>query len=251
MPRKAPEKVTEHRITLGDFERKLITKQLDEDDTLNKARTYSQVGKSIAIGGAVVGGTVAAATLGTLALAAYREAAGLVEQAQDMKGTAWTMFKWRIGAASFDDLVEEAQDYVDNKEEREAAAERRKNMGFLEYGLDRILVFLLGNDKQWTGTTLVKQGDIKGPTGDLDGDGIQNQNDPDYEKPGDSAVDSFYALVEKYGSIQTYYQLVETKSEWLQRIDQFCLLNSPDYDAEICQEVTEDYQKFQSNYPGI
>ena len=247
MPRKAPEKVTEHRITLGDYERKLITKQLNEDDVLNKASTYAQVGKTVGITAAVVGGTVAAATIGTLALAAYREAADLVDQAQDMKATAWTFFKYRIGAASFDDLVDEAQDYVDNEDERKAASMRRKNMGFLEYGVDRILVFLLGEDKQWTGTTLVTEDEIR----DQDGDGIPDNVDPDYEKAGDAAVSAFDALVQKYGSIQTYYSLVEAKSEWLQRIDQFCLLDSPDYDAEVCQEVTQDYQTWQSNYPDI
>ena len=225
MPRKAPEKVTEHRITLGDFERKLITKQLDEDDTLNKARTYSQVGKSIAIGGAVVGGTVAAATIGTLALAAYREAAGLVEQAQDMKGTAWTMFKWRIGAASFDDLVEEAQDYVDNKEEREAAAARRKNMGFLEYGLDRILVFLLGEDKKWTSTTLVPE--------------EEQQNGGHDDTP----------LVEtQYGSVENFNRIQSEKLQFLSAIAQFCDVGgnrTKDYDPELCEEVRQDYADWQ------
>ena len=249
MPRKAPDGkgVTEHRITLGDYERKLLTKQLNEDDVLNKASTYAQVGKTVGITAAVVGGTVAAATLGTLALAAYREAADLVDQAQDMKATAWTFFKYRIGAASFDEVINEAQEYVENEDERKEESNRRKNMGFLEFGLDRILVFLLGEDKKWTGTTLVTEDEIR----DLDGDGIPDNVDPDYEKAGDAAVSAFDALVQKYGSIQTYYSLVEAKREWLQRIDQFCLLDSPDYDAEICQEVTQDYQMWQSNYPEI
>lgn len=228
MPRKAPDGkgVTEHRITLGDFERKLITKQLDEDDTLNKARTYSQVGKSIAIGGAVVGGTIAAATIGTLALAAYREAAGLVDQAQDMKSTAWTMFKWRIGAASFDDLVEEAQDYVNNKEERDAKAEQRKNMGFLEYGLDRILVFLLGEDKQWTSTTLVKEDEVQ-------------ENGGHDETP----------LVEtQYGSVENFNRIQSEKLQFLSAIAQFCDVGgnrTKDYDPELCEEVRQDYADWQ------
>ena len=226
MPRKAPQTVQEMRLTLGDYERKLITKQLNEDDTLNKARTYSQVGKSIAIGGAVVGGTIAAATIGTLALAAYREAAGLVDQAQDMKSTAWTMFKWRIGAASFDDLVEEAQDYVDNKEEREAKAEMRKNMGFLEYSLDRILVFLLGADKTWTKTDLVKEEDI---TENVDHD----------ETP----------LVEtQYGSVENFNRIQSEKLQFLSAIAQFCDVGgnrTKDYDPELCEEVRQDYADWQ------
>lgn len=224
MPRKAPEKVTEHRITLGDFERKLITKQLNEDDTLNKARTYSQVGKSIAIGGAVIGGTVAAATLGTLALAAYREAAGLVDQAQDMKSTAWTYLKFRVGAASFDDLVDEAQDYVDNKDERDERAEQRKNMGFLEYGLDRILVFLLGEDKKWTSTTLVKEDD----------NGGNNQH-------GSTSPPE---VETQYGSVENFNRLQNEKMQYLSAIAQFCMLDSPDYDPEVCEATREDYQAF-------
>ena len=222
MPRKAPEKVQEMRITLGDFERKLIKKQLDEDDVLNKARTYSQVGKSVAIGGAVVGGTIAAATIGTLALAAYREAAGLVDQAQDMKSSAWTYFKWRIGAASFDDVVEEAQEYVDNKEERDAAAERRKNMGFLEYGLDRILVFLLGEDKKWTSTTLVTKEEAE-----QNGNG---HSDPPIET--------------QYGSVENFNRLNNERMQYLSAIAQFCRPDSPDYDPEVCKEVSDDYHAF-------
>ncbi len=226
MPRKAPQTVQEMRLTLGDYERKLITKQLNEDDTLNKARTYSQVGKSIAIGGAVVGGTIAAATIGTLTLAAYREAAGLVDQAQDMKSTAWTMFKWRIGAASFDDLVEEAQDYVDNKEEREAKAEMRKNMGFLEYGLDRILVFLLGADKTWTKTDLVKEEDVQ-----------ENSNHDDTP------------LVEtQYGSVENFNRIQSEKLQFLSAIAQFCDVGgnrTKDYDPELCEEVRQDYADWQ------
>jgi len=228
MPRKAPDGkgVTEHRITLGDFERKLITKQLNEDDTLNKAKTYAQVGKSIAIGGAVVGGTVAAATLGTLALAAYREAADLVDQAQDMKGTAWTYFKYRIGAASFDDLVDEAQDYVDNEDERKAESERRKNMGFLEYGLDRILVFLLGEDKKWTTTTLVPEEEVV-------------QNGGHDETP----------LVEtQYGSVENFNRIQSEKLEFLSAIAQFCDVGgnrTKDYDPQLCEEVRQDYADWQ------
>ncbi len=224
MPRKAPNSVQEMRLTLGDFERKLVTKQLAEDDTLNKARTYSQIGKSIAIGGAVVGGTVAAATLGTLALAAYREAAGLVDQAQDMKATAWTYLKFRVGAASFDDLVDEAQEYVDNKDERDQAAERRKNMGFLEYGLDRILVFLLGEDKKWTSTTLVTEDEVNG----------NNQ----HGSTSPAEVET------QYGSVENFNRLNNEKMQYLSAIAQFCMVDSKDYDPEVCAATREDYQAF-------
>ena len=75
MPRKAPNLnggVIEHRITLGDYERKALTKQLAEDDLIKKVQTGTKIGQTVLIGGAVVG-------VGILATSAYREAAGLVD----------------------------------------------------------------------------------------------------------------------------------------------------------------------------
>lgn len=233
MPRKAPKEVVEHRLTLGDYERKVLTKQLAEDDALNKARTYSQVGKSIAVGGAVVGGTIAAATIGTLALAAYREAAGLVDQAKDMKTGAWTFFKWRIGLASFDDMVDDAQDYVDNKDEREKKAQMRKNMGILEYGVDAILTFLLGEDKKWTRTNNVTEEEVE--QNKVVG-GIDNK---DYQR----FVEETNAI---WGSMQNYTRIVNEFEQWRQAIEQFCTVTSPDFDREVCEATQQDYNAWKT-----
>jgi len=162
MPRKAPDGkgVIEHRLTLGDFERKLIKKQLEEDDIIKKVQTGTEISKSIAVTGAVIGGTIAAATVGGLAVSAYREANQLVEGAQDLSAGLWSTFKWRIGLTSFDDYLADIGDITTDTDEEKAKRERRKNMGFLEWGLDRVLVFLLGDDKKWTGTTLVREDEI-------------------------------------------------------------------------------------------
>ena len=244
MPRKAPDGkgVIEHRITLGDYERKVLTKQLNEDDRLNKARTYSQIGRAVGITGAVVGGTIVASTLGTLALAAYREAAGVVEQAQDMKATAWTMLKWRAGFASFDDVVEEAQDYVDNKDEREAERQRRKQMGILEYGLDRFLVFLLGEDKKFTSQS------------DLDRERQQQRQQEEYEALSEEEK-YWMAVYEYFGGVDNYQRWRNELQQWLNAETQFCDPSSPDYDPEVCQEVKADKAEFLArtwpNYPSI
>lgn len=62
MPRKAPDKVTEHRITLGSYERKAIIEPLEQ--TLTNTARVTQV--------AAVAGSVGAVAAGTgVALAAY------------------------------------------------------------------------------------------------------------------------------------------------------------------------------------
>jgi hypothetical protein len=244
MPRKAPDGkgVIEHRITLGDYERKILTAQLSEDDRLNKARTYTQIGKAVGVTGAIVGGTIVASTLGTLALAAYRESADLVDKAQDMKGTAWTYFKYRIGLASFDDLVDEAQDYLDNEDERKAERERRKQMGILEYGLDRFLVFLLGEDKKWT-----SQADISAA--------VQTQQEQEaYEQM--TQEERYWASVYEYfGGVDNYNNWRAQLQEWMNAEAQFCNPQSSDYDPEVCREIKADKAAFIArtwpNYPEI
>lgn len=62
MPRKAPDNVTEHRLTLGSYERKAIIEPLEK--TLNNTAKVTQV--------AAVAGSVGAVAAGTgIALAAY------------------------------------------------------------------------------------------------------------------------------------------------------------------------------------
>jgi hypothetical protein len=226
MPRKAPEKVQEMRITLGDFERKLITKQLEEDDLLNKVKAGAEIGKTIAITGAVVGGTIAAATVGGLAVSAYREANQLVEGVQDLSAGIWSTFKWRVGLTSFDDYLGEVEDIAIETEEEKAEKERRKNMGILEWGLDRVLVFLLGADKQWTSTTLV----------------------PKEEKQQNGGHDETPLVETQYGSVENFNRIQSEKLQFLSAIAQFCDVGgnrTKDFDPQLCEEVRQDYADWQ------
>ena len=230
MPRKAPDGkgVIEHRLTLGDFERKLIKKQLDEDDLIKKVQSGTEIGKSIAVTGAVIGGTIAAATVGGLAVSAYREANQLVEGAQDLSAGLWSTFKWRIGLTSFDDYLADIGDIATETDEEKAERERRKNMGFLEWGLDRVLVFLLGDDKKWTGTTLVREDEI------IEDPGFGSPSAPGYTE----------ALYERFGGEQAYINWNNQRLEWMRALDQFCGIDSADYDPEVCAEITQDYNNW-------
>ena len=227
MPRKAPKEVTEHRITLGDYERKMLTKQLNEDDLLNKAATGAQIGKTVAITGAVIGGTIAAGTIGMLAVSAYREANNLVEGAQDISAGVWSTLKWRMGLISFDDYLQDVQEIVaDPTPEELAEKERRENMGFLEWGLDNVLTFLLGKDKKWTRTSNVTVEDL-----DLD-----QQTDQEVEP----------TIEVQYGSVENFNRIMREKHQYLSAIAQFCRMESPDYDPQVCNEVKEDYQEWRA-----
>lgn len=230
MPRKPPDGkgVIEHRLTLGDFERKLIKKQLDEDDLLNKAKTGAQIGKSIAITGAVVGGTIAAATIGGLAVSAYREANQLVEGAQDLGAGIWSTFKWRTGLISFDDYLSDIGDITTESEEEKAEKQRRKNMGILEWGLDNLLVFLLGEDKKWTRTTLVKEDELPA----------------DEQPPNDDEYRNFQELYDRFGGEQAYNNWNNQRYQYQLAMDQFCDVHSADYDPGVCEELTEDFNQW-------
>jgi hypothetical protein len=143
MPRKAPKEVIEHRITLGDYERKMIAKQLAEDDTIKKVKAGAEIGKTVIIGGAVVG-------VGILATTAYREAQGLVDVVTDTPASLWKMTQYRLGLISFQDLI---GDLNEDAQERQEAKDARKNQGILEWGFDWIMKFLLGEDMIWTKAT--------------------------------------------------------------------------------------------------
>jgi len=146
MPRKAPNLnggVIEHRITLGDYERKMITKQLAEDDIIKKVQTGAEIGKNLLIGGAVVG-------VGLLATTAYREAQGLVDTIQDTPAGLWKMTQYKLGLISFEDLV---GGVTENAQKRQEEKQKRKNLGILEYGFQSLMTFLLGEDMIWTKAT--------------------------------------------------------------------------------------------------
>jgi len=143
MPRKAPKEVIEHRITLGDYERKMISKQLAEDDLIKKVQTGAEIGKTVIIGGAVVG-------VGILATTAYREAQGLVDAITDTPASLWKMTQYRLGLISLEELI---GDLSEDNQERQEAKVSRKNQGILEWGFDWIMKFLLGEDMIWTKAT--------------------------------------------------------------------------------------------------
>jgi len=143
MPRKAPKEVVEHRITLGDYERKMISKQLSEDDTIKKVTLGAEIGKNVLIGGAVVG-------VGLLATTAYREAQGLVDTIQDTPAGLWKMTQYKLGLISFEDLV---GGVTENAQKRQEEKQKRKNLGILEYGFQSLMTFLLGEDMIWTKAT--------------------------------------------------------------------------------------------------
>ena len=149
----------EFRITLGDFERKTLTKQLNEDDTLKKAQTITTIGKSVAISGAVVGGTVAVSIIGSLAVKAYREGKLLVSDVDDIGATAWDVFKMSIGLMPVGQGIANATKRKEKEALREAEGRPEENLGFLEWGFDAIMTFLLGEDKTWTQTTVVNEDD--------------------------------------------------------------------------------------------
>ena len=143
MPRKAPKEVIEHRITLGDYERKIISKQLNEDDLIKKIQTGQKIGQSVLFG---VGGLA----LGTIAVTAYREAQGLVDKAEDVPAGLWAMTKYRLGLMSFEELVATVEPMA---EEQMQAKIDRKNQGILEWGFEWIMKFLLGEDMIFTKAT--------------------------------------------------------------------------------------------------
>jgi hypothetical protein len=155
MPRKAPNLnggVIEHRITLGDYERKMISKQLAEDDLIKKVQTGAEIGKTVIVGGAVV-------AVGTLGIIAYREAQGLIDKAQDIPSGLWNMAKMQLGLMSMSEFVEAS---VGDVEEQQRKREERKNLGILEYGFDAIMKFLLGDDMIWTKATNSTNSDQSG-----------------------------------------------------------------------------------------
>jgi len=238
MPRKAPKEVVEHRLTLGDYERKVLTKQLAEDDLLNKAATGAQIGKTVAITGAVVGGTIAAGTIGMLAVSAYREANNLVEGAQDLTAGVWTTLKWRMGLISFDDYLGEVGDISTETEEEKAERERRENMGFLEWGLDNVLTFLFGKDKKWTRTQNVTEEEA---------DSMYFHELLEGTKDYEEVVKATEAV---WGSMENYQRIANEYEEWLHRISLYCdggLIGdtpNPNFDRELCEETQQDYNEW-------
>ena len=137
---------------MGDYERKMISKQLAEDDLIKKVQTGAEIGKTVIVGGAVV-------AVGTLGIIAYREAQGLIDKAQDIPSGLWNMAKMQLGLMSMSEFVEAS---VGDVEEQQRKREERKNLGILEYGFDAIMKFLLGDDMIWTKATNSTNSDQSG-----------------------------------------------------------------------------------------
>jgi len=254
--------VQEFRITLGDFERKTLTKQLNEDDTLKKAQTISTIGKSVAISGAVVGGTVAVSIIGSLAVKAYREGKDLVSNVDDIGATAWDVFKMSIGLMPVGQGIANATKRKEKEALREAEGRPEENLGFLEWGFDAIMTFLLGEDKTWTQTTVVNEDDAADIAEQLR---IQREaeaqtyedsiDDPISERVGDNETTTtrrqqdaraqgrgwsdYATMVTTLLNDRTYQNLILAQQ-------QFCDSTSPDFDTrsnfdpQLCREITAD-----------
>jgi hypothetical protein len=156
MPRKPVNSVQEFRITLGDFERKTLTKQLNEDDTIKKAESVSSIVKATAITGALISLPI----LGSVAVKAYREASNVVENVADKGASGFDLFLFGAGLMPLSTFNNRTSKRNLKADEEEAKGEQNKNIGFLEWGFDAFMTFLLGEDKEWTQTTVVKEDEI-------------------------------------------------------------------------------------------
>jgi len=239
MPRKAPKEVIEHRITLGDYERKMISAQLKEDDLIKKVQTGADIGKTVLIG---AGGIA----LGTLAVTAYREANDLVDTITDVPAGLWQTAKFKLGLISLDELVGSVSDDV---EENKQESQDRKNMGVLEWGVEWLLKFLLGDDMIFTKATETSPGqDTDNPPDIVPYDGpteagLYDPQDPYYSTQAgwywDNQANSWRMGVapppppppNRDRSSLEYWENLERT---------FCDITSPDYDEELCREVQFD-----------
>lgn len=240
MPRKAPKEVIEHRITLGDYERKMISKQLAEDDLIKKVQTGAEIGKTILIG---AGGIA----LGTLAVTAYREANDLVDTITDVPAGLWQTAKFKLGLISLDELVSSISD---NGDENEQESQDRKNMGVLEWGVEWLLKFLLGEDMIFTKAT-----ETNGTNGNTETDPVTVPYDGGTEAGLTDPLDPYYSTTAGwYWDNRTQsWRLGEAPPpppppnrdrstlEYWQNLERtFCDITSPDYDEELCRDVQFD-----------
>lgn len=247
MPRKAPKEVIEHRITLGDYERKMISKQLAEDDLIKKVQTGAEIGKTVLIG---AGGIA----LGTLAVTAYREANDLVDTVTDVPAGLWQTAKFKLGLITLEELVGSISDDV---EENEQKSQNRKNKGVLEWGFEWLLKFLLGEDMIFTKAT-----ETNGDNGDNNTNPYVPDND-DFNPNRYDPQDPFYSTssdwywhgaLNHWMPITTYDDVYnprpslptpkpkpsEGASYWENLERTFCDITSPDYDEEACRDVQLD-----------
>ena len=245
MPRKAPNLnggVIEHRITLGDYERKALTKQLNEDDLIKKVNTGVKIGQTVLIG---AGGIA----LGTLAVTAYREANDLVDTITDIPSSGWAYLKFRLGLISMQELMNTVGETL---EENEEASQERKNQGILEWGAEWLLKFLLGDDMIFTKATEGGNGGDTTPTPTPDPipyDGATEEGLTDPLDPYYSTTAGWYwddnTQAWRMGEPPEPRPAPPSQGSWdseyydnLERI--FCDITSPDYDEEACRDVQMD-----------
>jgi len=150
MPRKAPDKVVEHRISLSNFERKEIKETLDKIDKLHSAQLTQSYVRSAGVIGLGLVGVAGGLVLGGLTLMAYREVNDLVEDyvEKPLSTGAWL---WKnLTPAGW---IYQGADYVfgfgDESPAEAAERVKRDNQGFLEWGFEWLWVFLLGKDKKY------------------------------------------------------------------------------------------------------
>ena len=257
MPRKAPKEVIEHRITLGDYERKMMSKQLAEDDTIKKVQTGAEIGKTVLIG---AGGIA----LGTLAVTAYREANDLVDTVTDVPAGLWKMTQFRLGLITFEELV---GSITENADENEKASEERKNKGVLEWGVEWLLKFLLGEDMIFTkATETTSQEDTTNPPDIVPYDGateagLNDPQDPYYSTEEgwywDNQSESWRQGVAplpppppnpdrwEYDGEEPVYEGM-TDSRWQEAIQNVCDITSSQYDPQLCRETEMDYLQWKA-----
>jgi hypothetical protein len=238
MPRKAPKEVIEHRITLGDYERKMIAKQLAEDDTIKKVQTGAEIGKTVLIG---AGGIA----LGTLAVTAYREANDLIDTVTDVPAGLWKTAQYKLGLISLEQLVGSISDDV---EENEKASNERKNKGVLEWGVEWLLKFLLGEDMIFTkATETTSQQDTTNPPDIVPYDGATEAGLYDPQDPYYSTQAGWYWDNQSESWRQGVAPAPPPKlkpqdgAEYWENLEKtFCDITSPDYDEEACRDVQFD-----------
>jgi hypothetical protein len=230
MPRKPVNSVQEFRITLGDFERKTLTKQLNEDDTIKKAETVSSIIKAAAITGALISLPI----LGSVAVKAYREASDVVENVADKGASGFDLFLFGAGLMPLSTFNNRTSKRNLKADEEEAKGEQNKNIGFLEWGFDAFMTFLLGEDKEWTQTTVVKEDEISTPI-------YQDSNYTPYDGAGPRTPWQDYWLA-NYGSWDGYDDTTARK-EYDAYLYQNKIQNQNTKEDEISTPIYQD-----SNY---
>jgi len=253
MPRKAPNLnggVIEHRITLGDYERKMISKQLSEDDLIKKIQTGQKIGQSIMIG---AGGLF----LGTIAVTAYREANDLVDTIKDAPAGIWAMTKYRLGLITFEELMNTVEPMA---EENAQASTDRKNKGILEWGFEWMLKFLLGEDMIFTKATESTTDPTPNP--DPNPNPYLPEND-EFDPNKYDPTDPFYSTSSEWywhGALNHWMPITiyddtynprpvsnppklkpnDGLEYWENLESIFCDITSPDFDRELCTQVQLD-----------